>query len=79
MSLIISTPSSKTFFIVKEFLVSQDILIYFYNSFIIGNILSISKFTLIGLAPGLVDSPPTSIISAPSSINLSACLKLFLY
>ena len=31
--------------------------------------LSISSETLIGFEPGLVDSPPISIISAPSSIK----------
>ena len=49
---------------------------FFYSIFIIiFSILFHSSFLLTGLDPGLVDSPPTSIISAPNSNKLNACFN----
>ena len=46
-------------------------------SSITGITLLISSSSLIGSAPGLVDSPPTSRISAPLSNNLIPCSTAF--
>jgi len=47
---------------------------FFLISFITGITRLSSSSTDIGSELGLVDSPPTSIISAPSEISVSACL-----
>ena len=53
-----------------KFLVSQDTHIPFWDSLeMIGIILFSSSWGSMVMAPGLVDSPPTSIISAPFSCN----------
>ena len=56
----------------KDFLVSKDIGIFFTINFNILLILFHSCFSLTGLDPGLVDSPPTSIIDAPLLYKLIA-------
>ena len=47
------------------FLVSKDNGIFLFNNFMILLILLHSKSSLIAFDPGLVNSPPTSIRSAP--------------
>ncbi len=46
---------------------------FFFNSFNIGITLLISSCSSIFFEPGLVDSPPISIISAPSCSIFFAC------
>ena len=68
-SLIISVLNFKHFFITRLFLVSTERSVFgnfFLNTFIIFLILFHSSLSLKVFAPGLVDSPPTSIMFAPS-------------
>ena len=53
---------------------SKDIGIFLLSSFKILFILVHSLFSFIGLDPGLVDSPPTSIKFAPELNKFIACL-----
>ena len=80
-SLIISTPFLIPFIITLDFLVSKDNNAFgnfFLNLLIIIFILDHSCAALIVLDPGLVDSPPISMIFAPSlSINLICLLASF--
>tara|TARA_Y200000002_G_C22592665_1_gene625938 strand:+ start:280 stop:639 length:360 start_codon:yes stop_codon:yes gene_type:complete len=57
-----------------DFLVSKESGIFFVSIFKILFNLAHSFFSLIGLEPGLVDSPPTSIKFAPLLNKLIACL-----
>ena len=61
-------------FITSSFVVSIEIGMSecFLISFTSGTTLFISSSTETGVKPGLVDSPPISIMSAPSSINCKA-------
>ena len=71
-SLISLTPILIPFSIIPDFLVSKDIGIFFTINFNIFLILFHSLFSFTGLDPGLVDSPPTSIIDAPLLYKLMA-------
>ena len=42
-----------------------------------GAVLLICSFVETGVEPGRVDSPPTSMMVAPSAIILMACLSAF--
>ena len=86
ISFIIVAPASIAACIVEEFLVSHDIgILYLESSLIIGIILFCSSFSSKRIAPGLDDSPPISIILAPSSSMLiafdtaSLVLRIFLF
>ena len=67
-SLIILAPASKALRATSTFLVSIETFVTFESSEIIGITLAISSSIDMGVAPGRVDSPPTSIQSAPFSI-----------
>ena len=62
-----------------DFLVSKDIGIFLLNFFKTLLILFHSKFSLIAFDPGLVDSPPISIKSAPELNKWNACLIPFFF
>ena len=71
--------------ITLDFLVSNEISwfeYFFFINWIVSVTLAISSCSLTDFAPGLVDSPPTSMIWAPKSIMLltwSIALKVVLY
>ena len=71
-SLISFTPNLIPFFIISDFLVSKEIGIFFTIDFKISLILFHSSSLFTVFEPGLVDSPPTSIKSAPSLYSLKA-------
>ena len=74
----ILAPLDRAFRITSGFRVSTEINLSFLdNSLITGITLFCSSNGLILLAPGLVDSPPTSIIEAPSLTSIFACLIAF--
>ena len=69
ISFIILTPRLIPFSIISDFLVSNDTGIFLQVNFNISLILFHSVFELTPLEPGLVDSPPISIIFAPEENN----------
>ena len=79
MSFIISTPLSSPICIVDKLLVSSEIFVFkltlFFISFIDGITLLCSSSADILIAPGLDDSPPKSMMEAPSSSILIAVSK----
>ena len=78
-SLIISTPATLPTSIVPEFLVSREIgILRCLKAWIVGKTLRTSLCSDTLLAPGLVDSPPISIKSAPFSNILFAFSMDFL-
>lgn len=78
-SFIMFAPSSIAFFATSALYVSIDMgrAVFFLIAFRIGIVLSNSSFRLTAEEPGPVDSPPISIISAPSSSNSRALFTAF--
>ena len=81
-SLIRSTPYPIPLIIRSDFLVSKErqiFLFFFLNDLITSCTLFHSVIMSILFDPGLVDSPPTSIILAPELIIFDICLRALFF
>ena len=81
ISFIIAAPSCRACLATSDFVVSTDMAapLLLATSFTTGITLLISSSRETGLEPGLDDSPPISIISAPSSIICNALFSASLF
>ena len=74
MSLIMSAPASRAAFATAGFWVSIEMVISSFRALMMGSTLRSSSCSDTGVDEGLVDSPPMSMMSAPSLIICLACL-----